>query len=361
MLPGRTIPTQAAARVTRRALLGCALVGILGAWALPAEALPPQSDAETPSWSVETSAFADLWYHGLAVVGFNGFGPAPLYDMAYGRRARRTRGDAPLIREAEAFRAAFQADPAFEVLHFAPVYLLGATVEQGLEGLRRVATGRSLDPSAGPWTVGAAALARILSTPTQREILGNWVDVLLEEIRLGVADDLAASRSERLQRLSALEERWARFFVPALAEYLNARELDRGAIVVTPALGIEGRLGPDSASGTVVMVGWTDADPDELLSSVVRELCFPTVRAAFQAVESRYSDRVMASRASDAAATRCGELLVEAVLPETLPAYRRRFGLTGAPASAWSALPDQSVNGAWDSALRRELNLERGS
>ena len=82
---------------------------------------------------------------------------------------------------------------------------------------------------------------------------------------------------------------------------------------------------------------------------------------ALRVVESRYPDRVSASRASEAAATRCGEMLLEAAPPETLSAYRRRFGLTGRSGSAWFTLPDQSATSAWESALRHELNLHGGS
>jgi hypothetical protein len=39
----------------------------------------PQSDAR---WSFENDAFAELWFHGLAVIGFHGFGPVPSYDSS---------------------------------------------------------------------------------------------------------------------------------------------------------------------------------------------------------------------------------------------------------------------------------------
>ena len=66
---------------------------------------------------------------------------------------------------------------------------------------------------------------------------------------------------------------------------------------------------------------------DAALSSLVREMCYPAVRRAFGPFEGRFQDRIDASRASDLAATRCGELLLEEHAPDKVAVYRARFGL----------------------------------
>jgi hypothetical protein len=331
--------------------------------AAPATAQPSSEPGDT--WRVTVSPFADLWYHGLAVVGFNGFGAHPLYDVAYGRQAARARPDGPLAREAPGLLEVLESDPAFEVLHFVPVYLAELPPDGALAGLRRIADGRETARGVAS-DGGLAVIAALLPTPAQRRVLGRFLRALEQERSRGLATALAANRTGRMEQLAAMQARWVDTFAPALDPYLTGRGLGGGRILATPALGLEGRFfqgDPGLVRDNVVIVGLgpVDEGPDATLAPVVRELCYPAVRAAFEDVQFRYADRVAASRASDAAATRCGELLLQRALPEALPAYRTRFGLQGPRASAWSSLPDPAEGVAWDAALVRVLNLDGGS
>lgn len=339
--------------------------------ASPAGAAAPESRpavASAENWQVTNSAFADLWYHGLAVVGFHGFGPNPLYDVRYGRQAARSRPDGPLAGAAPELLRELERDPAFELLHFIPVYLAGAGPREALAGLRSVSRSSELSSSASDPAMrsGLEVVGALLPEEAQRRTLGRFVDLLEREWAEGLEEEMARRQAADEPKLRALESRWTEVFVPALNGYLGAYGLTGGWIVPTPALGLEGRFfqgDPRSAGDNVVIIGLPSDDEglDVALAPVVRELCFPAVRAAFQEVQSRYSDRVAASRASDAAATRCGELLLERELPEALPAYRTRFRLQGAPDAAWSSLPDPDERRAWDQALMRTLSLHGGS
>lgn len=352
------------------AAAGGGLTAPLAAEAASAPApAPVQADAMEPSgWRVVSSPFADLWYHGLAVVGYHGFGPHPLYDVAYGRRAVRERPQSPLAVEGPGILSALEQDSAFELLHFIPVYLVDAGPREALDGLRRVAGARpgSAVELTGPLGSRLQLVARALPQASQRRVLGRLVDALEREWSQGMAGAVAAGADARTGELARLEERWRGTFEPALGGYLGSHGLGGGRIVATPALGLEGRFFQGDLrdpKDNVVVLGFSpdDSNPDAALAPVVRELCFPAVRAAFEFVKDRYVDRVAASRASDAAATRCGELLLEALLPGSLAAYRNRFGLQGPAASAWSSLPDPAEGRAWDEALMRTLNLRGGS
>ncbi|UCC24309.1 MAG: hypothetical protein JSU98_11300 [Gemmatimonadales bacterium] len=327
----------------------------------------PESQIQHGEWEVISSPFADLWYHGLAVVGFHGLGLHPLYDVAYGRRIVRGNPDAPLSQVAPRVLERLQADPAFEVLHFLPVYLAEASPEQALAGLRRIATspGGEVPRLAGPGARGTEALAALLPDPRQRQTLGELVDALQSEWESGLKETLSEARASRADQLGRIRAHWQGYFAPALAPYLEAYGLASGWIVATPALGLEGRFlhGDDSGGQTVVVIGLgpSNDDPDAILAPVVRELCYPAVRRAFEQLQSRYDDRMVASRASDAAATRCGELLLERYRPEALPSYRSRFGLQGPHDSAFSSLPDPAEALVWNEALGRVLNLLGGS
>ena len=121
---------------------------------------PAPSGAQVAGgWSFQDDAFAELWFHGLAVIGLHGFGTLPLYDPTYALAVREERAGAglaptPLERQRATFLAAFQGDDAFEVVHFVPLYLAGADPEAALRALRTVA---ALPPGT-PDTEGATRL-----------------------------------------------------------------------------------------------------------------------------------------------------------------------------------------------------------
>ncbi|KPJ79601.1 MAG: hypothetical protein AMS19_10840 [Gemmatimonas sp. SG8_23] len=335
------------------------LLGGAGVSAVPLEAQPASE------WRFRTDPFAELWYHGLAMIGFHGFGRVPLYDAAYAWSIvseRRSAGQEPttLERDRGAFQAAFTRDPAFEVLHFVPLYLADAPVDVALDALDPLSVnsgGRADARIAREIT----ALAGVISQPAQREMLARFVRALREERPL-LAD---ASRPELDVRASGLEELWSETASGPLADFLGREGLERGWIVVTPALGPEGRF-LERPDGSVVAVGVSaESDRRAVVGAVVRELCYPAVRRALTPYESWFDDRATVSDVSDQAATRCGALLLEAHAPDLLPAYRSRFGDTTSDAAFLSAagFPPgaAALESQLDEALRRELELNSGS
>lgn len=356
-----------------RGLRACGLAAL--ALLLSIVPQPTTAQTRTADWRFEDDAFVDLWFHGLATVGFKGFGPTPLYDAAYALTARadgRSEGAAPsrLARSASKLLASFEHDEAFEVLHFVPLYFQGATREQAMRALRQVAQFDrgvpKLDPSV---RTGGSVVASLLPTANQRRVLSEFLDDLEEEWSAVVEPRRRARSAENGARLESLRDRWATTWAPALSEFLNHTGYGDGLVLVSPALGMEGRFlerDPASPSRALVVVGVPEGEGgiDAALSSLVRELCYPAVRRAFEPFEGRLPNRMDQSRASDLAATRCAELLLEARAPEHLAAYRSRFGLPSGGMgrgflSASGHLPDAA---AWeaelDRALRRELNLD---
>ncbi|MGB5302684.1 MAG: hypothetical protein WBP17_06010, partial [Gemmatimonadota bacterium] len=152
-----------------------------------AESLAAQeSAAEQGSWRVLPLPHVDLWYHGLAVTGFEGSGPDPLYDPSYRARIREVKeglGVYPsaLDRGSPGFAAAFQADSAFELLHFVPLYFASAGPDRMLSALTQVGeTGnaRVEDPAA---QFGAGIVAQLLPEERQRDVLLEFTRALSSE------------------------------------------------------------------------------------------------------------------------------------------------------------------------------------
>jgi hypothetical protein len=79
------------------------------------------------AWPLVEVPYVDLWFHGLALVGFRGFGPPPLYDPGCATRIRRAKDSlgislTALDHRPEWLRTAFEEDSCFDVLHFVPMY-----------------------------------------------------------------------------------------------------------------------------------------------------------------------------------------------------------------------------------------------
>ena len=319
------------------------------------------------AWTFGTDPFAELWYHGLAMVGFDGAGRAPLYDARYAWRVvseRRAAGVEPtrLERERAAFRAALERDPAFEVLHFLPLHLADVPIDVALSSLEALdgegTPSRHVDARARR---ELDALAGVLPRADQRALVADFVRALrIERAALPPRD--AAALEKRARRVRAI---WKDVVTDGLADFIAREGLSGGRVIVTPALGPEGRiLRPED--GAIVVVGaLPDTDPGAVVGAVVRELCFPAVRRAIGPLEGWFDDRTMASDVSDQAATRCGALLLEEYAPGLMAAYQVRFGSSASRAAFLSAAgfapPAAAVERQLDQALRRELELDQGS
>ena len=354
-----------------RVLLAAAIV------ALTATAAPAPAQGAGPGWNFESDAFADLWFHGLAVVGFHGFGPSPLYDPAYALQARqqRSRQGLPataLETQRARFLTIFTNDDAFEILHFVPLYFQGAGRWSAMEALRSIArTPSGMPPVTDERArVGTAVVAQVLTSTTQRQTLLAFVELLDEEWRSVVEPARARSAAGRQGMLTDLHARWRDRYAAPLATFLEAEGLSSGTAMVATGLGVEGRFVPPSgplARGPVVALSQsTDAvSVDAVLSSLVRELCFPAVRRAFGPFEARFRNRVEASRASDLAATRCGELLLEHHAPRQVAAFRARFGIPqsgtgpGFLSASGQVAGAAALEGQLEEALARELDIHR--
>ncbi len=325
----------------------------------------PQPLSSQHAWTLVNAPQVDLWFHGLAVVGFRGFGPLPLYDPGYGVRIRLAKDSlgvfpTALDRQAERFRTAFEQDSNFEVLHFVPLYFAAADRGAMLEALRAVSRQRTGVPAvADPRTrFGAAAVAAVLRRPEERRMLGAFADALDREWREFYGDYWAKLWAERGARVAELQTEWDARFAAPLADYLRAQRLDRGIIFLSPALGADGRIFEgDPADRTdnlvAVRVPGSGDTSDVPLYAAVRELCYPAVRQAL-AGEPASASRVAAERTSSDAAMRCGTLLLNARAPALLPGYRRAFASDTLTATFEAAYP---LDPALASALGRLLQL----
>jgi hypothetical protein len=271
----------------------------------------------------------DLWYHGLAVVGFEGFSPLPLYAPEYAeriRRAKEAQGVYPttLDRLRSYFRVAFASDSTYEIFHFLPLYFGSPDPDSMLAELAAAALGETPDE------FGARVLADVLTRKNQREVAGQFVQALEEEWDVFLRAHRDAEAARREEFLAAVEQKWTEELGPAIQGFLSDRRLERGVVLVSPALGPEGRVflgDPADAGDNLVAVGMPAEfdDPSRVLFAAVRELCYPVASREVARHGVPGKDRVTAERWSSRAAIRCGAMLLEVRRPELAAPYRNAY------------------------------------
>ncbi len=313
-------------RSVHSTVLACVIVAVSAAPA-PGRAVQRTREPADSGWIVQSQPHVDLWFHGLAVVGFIGTGEFPLYSPEYATRMRAAKQElgvypTELDKAAEKLLSEFENDDTFQVLHFVPLYFSSASREEMLLALTAVAERRTMDSTViGPSTEsGARTMAATLREGNQRKVLGQFVEALEQEWEVFFGQYWERTIAADSGHYTEIQQRWSEDVAPALAEFLTGRELGVGKLFVSPALGPEGRL-----SGNVVAV-WSPLswdDPDASVFAAVRELCFSIVSEAVQdaGTVSPAEEQDVGGRA----AVRCGSLLFEEYAPDLVARYQAIF------------------------------------
>ncbi len=301
------------------------------AWVLASPVVGQDSDTASINWKVTSAPHVDLWYHGLAVVGFDQTKGLPLYNQAYADRVRREkerRGvyPTPLDELAKDLRKEFEKDPAFQNMHFLPLYFPEASREE-MHGALLAVSDRQLDSlrTAGRSTrTGIRMAAGIFDSGNQRKRLKQFVEALNREWTIFFSH-YREIVLEDFPGVVELQRRWDQEVLPAVSDFTTRSGLTDGWIFVSPALGPEGRLLQGSRvrraphAVAVWSPGWDDIDPS--LYAAVREMCFAVVDDALRGAAPRED----LGDLEGPAAVRCGSLLFEANAPPLLEAYQRSF------------------------------------
>ncbi len=288
-------------------------------------------------WRFTSLPFADLWFHGMALVDPIGPGPNPLYDPDYPSQVRRAREAAQLPGTVsrsrfQGFRDAFQRDPAFEVMHFVPLYFTQAgrveafsslaSLAESEEGIPRSASSRT--------SFGLAAVGSVLTTPGQRRVLRDFLQALEEEWNdfYGPAwQQMAAGREETA---ASLQKTWGDTFAPSLAPFLQDVGMEGGTAGMVPAIGVEGRIfagSPQNPNDNVLMISTPPAQGGDrgVIFSMLRELCFPLARRVLARGGAPAGNRNEEESLAVRAAIRSGAFVLERYRPDEVRSYQRFF------------------------------------
>jgi hypothetical protein len=292
--------------------------------------------AEHPDsgWTVRASAAADLWFHGMAVARlYDAERPLPLYNVEYVERVqavKRERGISTALDSlGPAIRRQFFRSDAPDFFHFVPMYFSRTRPQRMLTALGAVANQRIRDTILNQPDVrlGAAAVAAQMTALDARRLVDRFVEALQDEWDRFYEGYWQERRRVEADRYAEIRDMWATRLGPSLTPFLSRAHLEGGVILLSPPLGLEGRMDEgDSFDGHDNMVAvWLPPGAhgaDRSTFVVLKELCFALVNRVPMSVtgSSREQEAVRAR-----AAVRCGHLLLEFYEPTLLARYRRVF------------------------------------
>jgi len=316
---------------------------------------------------------ADLWFHGMALVDPIGPGPNPLYDPGYPNEVRRAKdglglSPTPLDDRLAYFREAFQRDPAFEVLHFLPLYFSRAGRTEIFAALKILAgTDEEIPRAPSPRTsFGMAAVGSVLTTRSQRSVLGEFVEALEGEWSSFFESYWQGTAVQRGQVEASLQDAWRRDYLPTLTPVLDGMGMSGGIVALVPAIGAEGRIfggTPQDPADNILVVSAPIGPEDglEAVFSMLRELSFPLVRRVMDRTGGAAGNPVEEESLAARAAIRSGALILAIYHPDDLLAYQRFFlSRAGRSAPTGEAMEGAfrgvfPLEAAFEEALREEI------
>jgi hypothetical protein len=312
----------------------------------PTTARPPVSSSVR--WTLAAPDASSAWFALLADLRLPGAG-------AFEFVTPFANGDRPP--HVDALARALARSRQFEVLHFLPLYYPSADRKALAAALRAAATTPARTPVPRAELV-VAALVSALSADARREYLPTLA-AALEDVRPSLPSP---------SRLAQWQMRFDSLYAPALAPWLRLERLDAGRLIVSEAIGAEGRIfaGTTDRSDNIITVGAMsdDPDPDAPLLAFAREVCFPAVSRAASRENGFDATDATSSRRTSLAAVRCGAELLEMLLPARANAYRafwlRQAHQPATPARFDAAFPpDPALDAAITASLRRLANTPR--
>jgi hypothetical protein len=312
----------------------CANLTIVTAWLVAVAVVPRRADAQVrrggeSHWVVADDPAVDLWFHSLAILGLNGPGTLPFYDSGYVARvadekARRGIRASALERDGPMLRHVIMTDSGFELLHFLPLYLDRMEAAEVAPFLIAVAS-----PSGSPTEPKdvVSALRASLSSKAEREVIKTLANAIADEWSTSFRGVSPSRTAQVRARRRALQTRWDEQLGPRLAPALRALGDPLVVMLVSPALGPEGRVVSLPGTGVIMAVSdWAQAaTPDAPLLAAVRELCFPLLRRVVELDASVGTHGLRSADESSRAAVQCGAQLIDSLVPSAAAEYRALF------------------------------------
>jgi hypothetical protein len=322
-------------------------------------------------WPVKAREHVDLWLHGFALL-LDDTAAVPLFERGYSDRMTVLKNSRNVYTDFDANRVALtatlKARPALEGAQFLALYF-GSWDElrqafdyfQKAEGDPAKATNREVQGI-------VAFLAQGFPRAEDREFARRFVDALESERAKFFHQWWIEEQRARSSALAAADSLWQKRWRPALQSYLNHTQQPNGDLIVSLALGGEGRSVPAGKTESQYAVAWprTADSADVMLFSFVHEAVGAVAQVAVNDNLTPAQQRAGAgTRLAGTSLVRGGALLMEHLDPALAERYARWYlQQSGLPVPASDALgalalafpmPAEMVT-----SMRRQIDLAFG-
>ena len=323
------------------------------------------------SWRVTTIEHVDLWLHGFALLTSD-TGHVPFFARGYKQRMTALKRQRNLFTQLDAnqqdLSARFAANPALTNAQFLAMYFGSFQDIVNATDYFIRANGDPRAASDPQIQQQIAIMASNFRTAADRNWLRLFVQSLQDENTRFFHDYWVGEQQARGAAFAEFREQWHSRYYPKLSRFLNNTQQAAGQLVLSLALGGEGRTVNDGKQSNLIAVGFptTIETASEALFGFAHE-------AVAQIAQEAIADNTTAAEQRSGAtvgytgngAVRGGALLLQRVAPELVPGYMRFYlrtlgnnGPSGDPAAAFAAafpLPSPILN-----AISRQIEVVLG-
>lgn len=355
-----------ARRLKRSTTLGAALLTLVLTAATPLAA-----SLEAQQWPVKTREHVDLWLHGFAMLQ-DDTTQVPLFAKGYRDQIIVLKNSRNLLTDLDAERdtlaAMLTARPALANAQFTALsfgsweeLLQGFDYFQRANGDPREARNRDIQQI-------IAVLASQFPGKEGREFARKFILALKSEREKFHHQWWIETTRDRAAALARADSLWQKAWRPRLQRYLNHTQQGNGDLILSTALGGEGRAVTAGKQLNQFAIGFppTPADAEQLLFAFAHEAAGAVSQVAVDDNLTPAQQREgLGARYSSAGLVRGGELLVEHVDPALAERYARWYlSLAGLPVPATNAraalaaafpLKDEMIG-----SIKRQLDIAFG-
>ena len=298
-----------------------------------------------PQWPVKTREHVDLWLHGFALIS-DDTATVPLYERGYREHVTIEKNKRGLYTALDSSRSALAATlrtrPVLEGAQFLALYF--GSWEEMRQAIDYFVKAEG-DPShAKNREVQAiiAFLGQQFPRKEDREFVQRFVTALEGERTSFHHQWWLDEQRGRTAALAKADSLWQSKWRPALQSYLNHTQQGNGDLIVSRALGGEGRSVPAGKNASQYAVAWpSTADSAEvMLFSFAHEAAGAVATVAVNDHLTPAQQREGAgARLAASGLVRGGALLVERIDPALAERYARWYLMqSGKPVPAREAL-----------------------
>lgn len=324
-----------------------------------------------PQWPVKTREHVDLWLHGFALL-MDDTATVPLFERGYRDHVTVEKNRRQVYTALDSNRAALvatlRARPALEGAQFLGLYFASwDEMRQAFEYFQK-AEGDPASVSNREVQGIVAFLAQQFPRKEDREFALRFVTSLASEREKFHHQWWLDENRVRAAGLTVADSLWQSRWRPVLQPYLNHTQQQNGDLILSLALGGEGRSVPagKNASQFAVAFPRTADSAEVMLFSFAHEAAGAVAQVAVSDHLTPAQQREGAgARLSATALVRGGALLVERIDPVLAERYARWYLLqSGKPVPARNALgalalafpmPDEMI-----ASMKRQIELAFG-